>query len=122
MRVSGSRLRTAGLVALGVSGFLALRPGTAVERGFELLLLPARFAGELARPFDLFARGSARAAEAALAADAAELAERSRALLSRAQAAALPEDPELRRGRGFLHAQVVERAAATPDVVTLQFD
>lgn len=107
--------------ALAVFVYAALQPGTFVERGLEFALAPARAAGELARPFALAARGDVRAAENALAGRTSALVSASRALLERAGACALPRDTGLATGRGFVHAQAVERSAKTPDVVIIQY-
>lgn len=96
-------------------------PGAALERALDLALLPARAAGELARPFSIASRGSVRAAESALAGRTQVLAERSHALLERAGACALPRDTALATRRGFVHAQAIERPLKNPDVVFIQY-
>lgn len=117
-----SRSRTLQIVALGTLIYASLQPGTSLEDVLDRALLPARVAGELVRPFTWLTRGEVRAAESTLAQSDVNDRAHARALLERAQAHALPDDPELARGRGFVHAQVIERKARTPDQLTIQFD
>lgn len=116
-----SRSRFWPFAALAVFVYAALQPNTFVERGLEFALAPARAAGVLAQPFSLVARGDVRAAEHALASRTSALLAESRALLERAGACALPRDTGLATGRGFVHAQAVERSAKNPDVVVIQY-
>jgi len=88
---------------------LALHPFAPAERAAGILFAPARWLAELARPLGWLqvrtVRAAMSAAEAALPAER----EASRALLAAQIEAALPTDPALREGRGFLVAEVLER-------------
>lgn len=117
-----SRSRFAYVAVLCVLVFAAVEPGTLLDVWVERALIPSRFVAELARPFDWLASSSVRAAESTLAAGAPALAATSRELLARQAAGALPRDPELARGRGTVHAQVVERKTQRADCVTIQYD
>lgn len=117
-----SRSRTIWFVALGTLMYASLQPGTALEDYLDRALLPARVAGELVRPLAWLARDEVNAAEPDVVATEAAYRARALAVLAREQEHALPEDLELIRGRGFVHAQVVERNPRTPDRVTVQFD
>ncbi len=119
--MSSSRSRIAYVAVLSVLVFAAVEPGTLVDVWLERALLPSRFLAELARPFAWFEGARVHAAEARLADGAPALAERSRALLARQAADALPRDPALARGRGTVQAQVVERTTKRADCVTIQF-
>ncbi|MBK7875718.1 MAG: hypothetical protein IPJ77_08200 [Planctomycetes bacterium] len=119
--MSSSRSRLAYVAVLCVLVFAAVEPGTLLDVWIERALVPSRFAAELARPFGWLESSSVRAAESTLAAEAPALAATSRELLARQAAGALPRDPELARGRGAVHAQVVERKTQRADCVTIQF-
>jgi hypothetical protein len=108
------------LVAVLVLCALALRPVAPVERAAGWLFAPARWLAELARPLTWLEVRSVRAALAD--AEAAEAAEResARALLLSEQESALPRDPALRAGRGFLVAEVLERPK-DHDLVRVRF-
>lgn len=100
---------------------LALRPFPPAERAAGILFTPARWAAELARPLGWLqvrsVRASLSAAHAALPAER----EASRALLDAQIEAALPTDPALRSGRGFLVAEVLERFPKDRDLLRVRF-
>jgi hypothetical protein len=107
--LSWFRSRTIVLVCVLMLVALAVRPFPPAERAAAVLFAPARWIAELARPLSWMqvraVRASQSAAEEALLAES----EASRALLAAQIEAALPTDPALREGRGFLVAEVLER-------------
>jgi len=115
--LSSSRSRTIQLGVLAVLLYATLRPGTAVDRWIEEALVPARVLAELARPVTWLGGQTVLAAP-----ERQELWRRSRELLEREGAAALPRDGNLAAGRGFVHGQTIERPARDPDGVVIQYD
>ncbi|HVS10226.1 MAG TPA: rod shape-determining protein MreC [Planctomycetota bacterium] len=117
MRRSTPRPRALHLAALAVLAFLALRPSPRLEGAIDLALAPARVLAELAAPLRLVRARQARAAEAALRAREPDDYRVRRQLFADQARFALPERPELRQGRSFVHAEVVGRADSLDGIV-----
>ncbi len=107
--LSWFRSRTIVLVCVLILAALALRPFPPAERAAGILFAPARWLAELARPLGWMQVRSVRAALSAAEEALPVEREASRALLATQIEAALPTDPALREGRGFLVAEVLER-------------
>jgi len=89
--------------------FLALRPVPAVTHAVDVLLAPARWASALGSPLGLVATRRVSAAERSLARAAPDEAREGKELLELLARRALPGAEELRAGRRFLLAEVIER-------------
>ena len=103
------------LLTLLACAWLTMHPSPAVERVLAYPLAPLRLLGELATPLRALGRSESVRAQGELVALLRRESEDSQLLIQRERAAALPSDPKLRRGRTFLHAQVVRRSARVPD-------
>ncbi len=104
-----TRTRSLQLAALVGLAALSVKPVAEVEAAFDLLLSPARVLAELGRPIVAAATRDVHAAEEELRGrEAAEL--ENRVALFRDQVRfALPPRGDLRRGRTFVPAEVVQR-------------
>ena len=117
MRRSNPRSRALPLAVLAVLVFLALRPSPRLERAIDLALAPARVLAELAAPLRLVRARQARAAEAALREREPDDYQVRLRLFADQARFTLPERPELRLGRSFVHAEVVGRGASLDQIV-----
>ena len=104
-----TRRRTFYLVLLTVCAGISLRPIAAVERGLELVFVPARAIVELVVPVRWWRARVAREAEESLWARAPRTRADAERLLADEQAFALPSHAELRRGRRLIHGEVIGR-------------
>lgn len=100
---------------------LSLRPGSALEEHVDRAAFGARVLGELVAPFAWLSARRVRAAEASIEEDAQVQREKSSALLAGERSAAQPTVPWLLSGRGFIHAEVVERRRDNLDELVIQF-
>jgi len=119
--LSWLRSRTLVLACVFVLAALSLRPFPPVERAVDFVFTPAAWAREVLRPLGWLdvreVRAALTAAEEALPAER----EAARALLLAQIEAALPADPALRAGRGFLVAEVLERFPNDNDLLRVRF-
>lgn len=119
--LSWLRSRTLVLACVFVLAALSLRPFPPVERAVDFVFTPAAWAREVLRPLGWLDAREVRAAlttaEEALPAER----EAARALLAAQIEAALPADPALRAGRGFLVAEVLERDPKDQDLLRVRF-
>ncbi len=120
MRRSTSRSLFA--VALIASSLLALRPNARVDRAVALLFSPSRLLGESCAPLRWLSSRSARSVQAQLVErEADERAARMR-LHELQREATLPASANLRAGRRFVHAEVIERSSEQFDALVARVD
>jgi cell shape-determining protein MreC len=116
-----SRSSTLFLIGLLVLIALSLHPVPNVERAVDALFAPARLLGELARPFAWLDASAVRAADRELEAQRARDEQAGRDLLLAMQAAAMPPDPALERGRALVGAHVIGRSPKNEDELLVRF-
>jgi hypothetical protein len=109
-------------LVLAALAWLSLRPEPRAERALDLVLLPTRVLAEVARPLRFFARARVEAAEKRLAEFGPLELAASRELDAAERRAALPQEPALLAGRGFVHAEVLARAPGRLDRILVQLD
>jgi len=120
VRRSTSRLLFA--IALVASAALSVRPSERFERGARWLAAPTRLLAEVCAPLRWLRLRSAHAAQAQLI-EREELEHAARVELRREQRlAAEPHAPELRAGRRFVHAEVVDRSVERYDTLLVRLD
>ncbi len=116
-----SRSGTLFLIGLLALIGLSLHPVAGVESFVGVVFAPSRCLAELALPLRLVGAKSVRAAEVETLALVESERERSRALLLAAQAAAMPAETALLRGRALVGAHVVGREPKNVDRVLLRY-
>jgi hypothetical protein len=120
--VRRSTSRSLFVVALIASTLLALRPDARVDRAAALLFAPARLLAESCAPLRWISLRSARAVQARLVErESGEHAARVR-LHELQRAATLPASANLRAGRRFVHAEVIERLSERFDALVVRVD
>jgi len=108
--------------ALLCSAVLALRPDSRADFALDLAFAPTRWLAEACAPFRWIRLRSARAAETALVRnEEREHAARER-LHAAERGAAIPQSPQLREGRRFVHAEVIERTSKNFDALIVRVD
>ena len=116
----GTTSRALYLIALLALAVLALKPHAPTERVLDTLVAPARLLGEVAWPMAWLRAREVRAAQDTLR-EREEQEFAARIALERDQRRfALPREPALRAGRGFVHAEVVGRVEGERDVALVR--
>jgi hypothetical protein len=107
------------LLSVLVLVLVSLRPVAQVEAVLDYALMPVRVLSELARPLGWVTVPSVRAADRGLSALAEEDYDRRRLLFEEGSRFAVPTRADLRAGRRFVHAEVVDRAAGNEDRIVI---
>ncbi|MFN0008000.1 MAG: hypothetical protein ACKVXR_08850 [Planctomycetota bacterium] len=116
-----SRFRTLCVLVFLFLAAVSLRPWRQLDSSFEAAFEPARLLGNLAVPVSWLARSEVRAAEEALISNVEARRADGRAVLLSAQSRAAPREGVLARGRGLVHAEVLERVEDDSDRVRVRF-
>lgn len=117
-----STSRTLFALALATSVAFALRPNGRVEHIAQLVFIPSRWLAECCAPLRWLRARSARAAQSSLI-EREEFEHAARQELHRLQREATePSSLELRAGRRFVHAEVVDRSSQRFDALVVRLD
>lgn len=101
---------------------LALRPDSRADFALDALFSPTRLLSEACAPLRWLRLRTARAAESALVQNEAREHEARDRLHEVERGAAIPQSPELRANRRFVHAEVVERTSRNFDSLIVRVD
>lgn len=116
-----SRFRAVLFLACIFLAALALRPRSEMPGQLEAVCEPARGLAALAAPLGWISMGETRAAERALLDGEGARRDAARAVLAAAESSAAPSEEALARGKGILHAEVVERVDGDLDRLVVRF-
>jgi hypothetical protein len=119
--VAPSRFRTVSLIVFLFLAASSLRPWKDLDDKIATAFEPARRLSNLTLPLAWLARGEVRAAEASLLPGEEARRAAGRAVLVSAQTRAAPRDDALAKGRGLVHAEVIDHSRDEPDHLLIRY-